>query len=145
MAGEKPTIVVEGVDELVATFRRIDRRIARGLQDEIRGTARDVAAIARRIATEKGLGSPGRSGRGTGDLVNHIKVRVRGGSAFIVEDVRRVSAKYPAGYPYAKVYEYGSGGVRAFMHPAAREAAPLVMERTSRLIDRVISGEAFKQ
>lgn len=117
------TVEVEGVRELDRALRRADREARKSLRAELKAAAGVVAAEAQAVAAARGLGRPGRSGRGAGRLVRSIKPGLQGSGAVV-----RVGANR-AGYPYPAVYEFGRGGARAFLRPAAERKQGEVRER----------------
>ena len=129
---------VEGLDELVRAFGRLDRGLRRELQKHLRVIGKIVADDAKAVASEKGL----RGGAGDpheGLLIRSIRPRVRGGSAFVADTAVTTSPKYPAGYPYPKRIEFAGGGARAFLAPALDRSRERVVSELERLVDWVES------
>jgi len=126
---------VEGLDELVRSLRRLDRKLGKGITDSLRVLARDVADTAKGVAVFQGFAEPGRSGRGTGAMLSSIKYGVRAGSAYV-----RVAAQRD-GYPYPRVYEYGGGGERSFVHPALGLEEEHIFRTLEQTVDALLRGE----
>jgi hypothetical protein len=140
---ERPVVVLEGMTQMMRAFKQLESDISRDLRTELKAIARDVAAAAKVEASSKGLAAPGRSGRGTGQLVRHIRSGATQRYAYIKDDVSRASQRYPDGYNYAKVYEYGRGGVRAFLHPAVEHMTPEIVTRVDEFIAHAIRETGF--
>jgi hypothetical protein len=91
-AGE--TIIVEGLDQLIRDFNKIDPELRRGMQRELDKIGKIVADDAKADVTARGLVR-------SGDMRKGIRQRVRGGTVVI-----RSSATH-RGYNYPKVFEFG--------------------------------------
>ena len=125
-------VYVEGLKEVIYSFNKADREISRRITARLRVLASKTRDEARKIAREEGFGPPGRSGRGTGALINKIRYSVRGPVASI-----RETATSPEGYLYPAIYEYGHGhhGHRPFMEPAKQKMYPETIATIEELID----------
>src|SRR3954463_11602146 len=106
---ERAGVDVKGLQGLLDGFKQIGDGLPHELSIGLRAIAKDVAHDAQSIAEERGL-------RSSGQLIHGITTSVRGTTAYIIDTAKRVSTKYPDGYPYPKVYEFGAGGARAFIH-----------------------------
>jgi len=133
---ESPTVQVQGLDALLAAFKQLGEGLPHELSAGLRTVARDVANDAKAIAKANGL-------HASGNLIDHITTSVRGTVAYIVDNARRVSPKYPSGYLYPAVYEFGHGGARAFLHPAAERDQDKIVAGLEPLVDRLIAQAGF--
>lgn len=120
-------IRVQGLDQVVRGFRRIDGSLAREVQMELKSIAGFVADDARTYATAIGL-------RDSGDLAHGIKPFYRGATAGVRSTVKR------RGYPYGGVYEFGKGGARAFLAPTVKRDEAKIVEAFEDMLDRLISS-----
>jgi hypothetical protein len=123
---------VEGLDGLRRALRKVDRDASRELTKDLKLVGQPVVVLARSIAEEKGLHE-------TGALINRINISVRGGTIYVRDTAKRKSRKYPSGYPYPSVYEFGGRGSdvlgpRAFVAPAVTEAQPDVLREWEEII-----------
>lgn len=130
------TIAVQGLDQLVRDFGKINVDLRREVQRELQAVAEIVAVQARADVAAGGLVKSGRLQKG-------IRSRVRGATA-IVED--RAKAK-GSGYPYPGIYEFGVSGRdkkrRPFLEPALEKKQPEVMRSLEDLLDRLTSKNGF--
>lgn len=134
MAGSS-YVEIKGIPELEAKLRSYDRGLVVGFRRSMREIAKTVAEMAQEEARSQGLVDD-RPPPGGG-----LAKRIRGGysraGGYVQDSARRVSPKYPQGYPYPKVYEYGHGRQRAFIEPAIRKARPVVRARCEALLDEL--------
>jgi hypothetical protein len=121
---------VEGLGRLIRDFRRLDRGLAREVQQELRSIAGFVADDARLAADAQGL-------RDTGKLISRIKPFYRGSTAGVRSGVMR------RGYPYGGVYEYGLGRTRAYLEPTLQRDERQIVEAFEDLLDRMTSSAGF--
>lgn len=121
-------VQVEGLGELLRAFGRVDAGVRKELTGTLRGIARGVAAAAKAIAEFNGL-------RDTGTLISKITISVGGGAAY----VRATAKRWPGGFPYPAVYEYGKGGQRAFLAPALRLEEPNVLRGVEGMLDALLA------
>lgn len=121
---------VEGLNEVIRAFRRMDRSLAREVQMELRHISQFVADDAKVTATGKGLVDAGR-------LVRGIKPFYRGATAGVRSSVTR------KGYPYGGVYEFGRGVARAFLEPTVRRDEHKIVEAFEDMLDRLTSQAGF--
>lgn len=130
------TIAVQGLDQLVRDFGKINVDLRREVQRELQAVAEIVAVQARADVAASGLVKSGRLQKG-------IRSRVRGATA-IVED--RAKAK-GSGYPYPGIYEFGVSGRdkkrRPFLEPALEKKQPEVMRSLEDMLDRLTSKNGF--
>ena len=110
------TVQVEGVRELDRALRRVDKEARKSLRDELKAAAGVVAVEAQSVARSKRLVA-------TGKLVRSIKPGLQGAGAVVRVGATRNGYRYPA------VYEFGRGGARAFLRPAAERKEGEVRER----------------
>lgn len=150
-------VYVEGLDELIRDFRRIDKSMAKQLTDTLRPLARSVRDKAKVIAKERGFGqgartrgaggkfvkgSAGRSGRGTGALIRGMGISVRGASAYVLNKAERTTGTKPFRYP--AVYEFGQNspwnrsGDRSFLQPALDIMRPQIVEGIEEMLDDLL-------
>jgi len=142
------------IEHLDATVRAFDEGAVKQEEETrltLRAVAERVAEAARGEATLKGdiyhgAGDHGDPTRHDGDLVHKITVRSAGGGGFrlaVVESSRTRTKKYPEGYPYPRRLEYGNGGARAFMAPAAELMTPVANQMFDDMTDHVWESEGF--
>lgn len=124
-------VQIEGLREFRAALRAIDPQLARGLQEGLKDAAQIVAYETRRRAPR------GPSGR----TVSTTRAFASGTSAGVRTTARRVSPKYPGGYPYPRRLEFEKGGARAFMRPALEAKRAEVVRRIGYVLDDV--GETW--
>lgn len=124
----------EGLTETLRDLGKFDKELRKRVTGRIRELLRVVRDEARREAAEQGFGKPGRSGRGTGELVKDIKISVtnRGG-------MLRETAVNAHGYSYPRIYEFRKLHGRPFLYPAAEKEAPHIEEAIERLAGDLIA------
>lgn len=141
-----------GLRSLNQGLRKLGTEVPKQLREELKDAAEIVRVEAQARARAQGLVDTGR-------LVRSMKVSVRGASAFVRNTatatatgrVRVRSAKGSRGgsrtvaagsreFPYPRVYEYGDGGRRAFLHPALEAKRDEVVKRVDRMLDRLIDN-----
>jgi hypothetical protein len=93
----------------------VNKGLKRELQGKLRVIGREVAEQAKQVAEFRRLRGEEPFDKHQGALIARIIPTVRGGSVFIRDSARTVSAKYPQGYNYPARYEYGQGGSRSFL------------------------------
>lgn len=128
-------IRVAGLRELDRYLGIVSTRLRAELTTELRSLARDVRDVARGKATAQGLGAPGESGRGRGDLVRKLSYSVRGGIAFITEGAYRAQGR-GAPYKYPAVYEFSRSRARPFLIPALEDSRALIMLGMEHAVER---------
>lgn len=101
-------IQVEGLQRTLRAFGRIQKGLRQELRKELIQIAGVVAAKARDIAEQKGL-------HDSGSLIERIHPGMRASYAYITDTAKRKSAKYPAGFNYPAIYEYGGSQTRKNM------------------------------
>lgn len=90
------TVLVEGLDETLRAFRKVNKNLANDMQNRLRHIAKIVADEAKGVAEFNHL-------RESGRLIKGIKTQVKYREAYIIE-----TAKNPRNdYPYPMIYEYG--------------------------------------
>ena len=141
---------VEGLTEAIRAMEEIGLKTPIELQAELGVIGERVAEGARGEAVLKGdvyHGTPtdhGDPARRPGDLANKIKVYPGGPYKVIVREYSKTrSRRYPGGYPYPTRIEYGDGGVRAFMRPAAQLMQPVAEQMVSDMMDQITESEGF--
>lgn len=106
------TLRVEGLAALQRDLNRVNKTAKGEVRDGLKDVGDIVAQKARFIAAAKGL-------RGkTGDLISKTVPTVRQQGVFVEAKAKRKSPKYPGGYRYPAVYEYGLRRGRPFLEPA---------------------------
>lgn len=129
------TVRVEGLQELIRDFGRLEKGIAKEVRAELKDVAGIVAEEARSIAESVGL-------RDSGRLIRTTRPFARGATA----GVRTTATRN--GYPYGLRYEFeGRGGdaagPRAYLAPALEEKSDAVVEELGEVIDRLTSAHGF--
>lgn len=132
------TVAVEGVGDLLRAFGSIDKGLRRELRLELLDVANIAAGKARAIAEQKGL-------HATGALIDRIHAGARASYAYITDTARRASPAYPQGFNYPAVYEYGHGGARAFLTPAAITSEDDVISGVESLLDRLTRAAGLQK
>ena len=144
------TVRVHGLDEAMVAFTEIGGKTPVELRDKLMDIAERVAEAARGEAAMKGLFYKGAGDHGDpstypGELID--KIRARRGSGRVAARVTEFSSthteKYPSGYSYPRRFEYGQGGRRAFMRPAAELMQPVAERMASDMMDEIIDMEGF--
>jgi hypothetical protein len=128
-------IQVEGWRELARTFGRLSAELRAELRAEMLEVAGMVADAAKQIAEQKGL-------RESGRLIDGIRPGTRNTTAVIRDRAKRISRKYPAGYPYPARYEYGDRD-RPFLRPAVEEKRDEVVAMLEQMLDRLAGLTGF--
>lgn len=122
MAGE---VHIRGLADFRRDLRRIDPELAKGVREGLRDSAQIVAYEAQRRAPAQ-----------TGRLRASIKGAASGDRAVVRVTARRVSKKYPSGYPYPRRIEFGRGG-EPFIGPALEAKRSEVERRMGFVLDDV--------
>ena len=115
-------IEVRGMRELLADFRKLDPKLKRELQKELRKVAVPAAERARKKATARGLNKRTVSGLRPGSRVGMA----------IVRQIRRSTTKDRKGF--------GKWQIKKIMEPAAVETMPEARARLERMLDRIATG-----
>lgn len=105
------TLRVEGLAALQRDLRKVNKTANKEVRDGLKDVGRIVSDQAKLIAAAKGLHK-------TGELIRKIAPSVRQQGVFVQAKAKRKSPKYPGGYPYPAVYEYGTRRGRPFLEPA---------------------------
>lgn len=134
MAG---AIAVRGVRELNRALKRAGVDTRRELRLEMLKISGLVAGRAREIAEAEGL-------RDSGALIARIRPGATATAAVVRESAVKKSTKWPAGFRYPAVYEYGKGGARAFLRPARDRSLVEAEELLERMIERVLVKRSLK-
>jgi hypothetical protein len=137
------TVHLEGLEPLLAAFERMPIITKRELRRELLEIADNVAKKAEGFAVGQGLVDDDHAPKG-GGLADRIKPRLSGSQVLVVDSARRASPKYPGGYPYPALYEFGHGGARAFMRPAVTSEAHDTRRRLDTFIARVERESGFQ-
>lgn len=98
-------IAVEGLAEVLAGLKQYQGEIRAKLRERLLAVATQAAGYAVFIAHQKGLYE-------SGELISQIKAGFRGSYAYITDTARRVSAAYPEGFNYPRLYEYAGSSTR---------------------------------
>ena len=115
----------EGVDELAAGIRQLDKNVAGGAPAEFQHVADQVADQVR-----------GRLPRRTGQLAGSVETR---------RDPRGAQVTMGGGVRYAPYVEYGGRGFPHspqgnYLTPAATDAEPRLVDAGTRLVNREIGA-----
>lgn len=132
------TIAVEGVGDLLRAFDRVEKGLRRELRAELVGLAGTVAIKARELAEAQGL-------RESGQLIARIRPGLRSSYAYVTDTANRKSPKWPEGFNYPAVFEFGHGGARAFLVPAAKAEEGTVLLGLEGLLDRLTSEAGLQK
>lgn len=124
------TVAVEGLAEFVRDCRRIGGELPGEVRKELRGVAGIVEGEAREVAIRKGLVKTGR-------LVRATKRFAAGARA----GVRNFATN--RGYRYPERFEYGDGGVRAFLEPALDNKQDDVVDALDDMLGRLADRRGF--
>lgn len=129
-------IYVQGLAELNRVFKKVTPDIYKDMRKEMLIAANLVASKAKDIAEAKGL-------RESGDLIEKIKPGATMRSATVADKALKKSPKYPSGFNYPAVYEYGGRGTgktgpRAFLTPAIEESDEEIAALLERMVERVL-------
>lgn len=129
-------IEVEGLQQTLRAFGRIEKGMRKELRKQLVEIAGVVAETARSIAEQKGLHE-------SGALIARIHPGMRSSYAYVADTARRKSRKYPGGFNYPAVYEYGHGRARAFLEPAAKQDEEKAVTLVEGMLDRLTSQAGF--
>lgn len=110
-------------DNVIAMLRQAAPEIAKELTGAVRDVARVGADMAKANAAMEGFTPPGRSGRGTGRLIEKIGYTAHGVTGIIKESATRDGYRYPAIYEFSREYK-GGRMRRPFLIPARNEIVP---------------------
>jgi hypothetical protein len=138
-----------GLRETLRFLKTVDDEVAAEVVATVKGLGAEAAALAKSKAAAQGFAAPGKSGRGTGRLIDGIGYSTRGPIAILREKTvgasytGRDSSRhtYPAGYPYPAIFEFGRKAAwmnRPFLMPAVCELAPEAFRRTEAAVERAI-------
>lgn len=136
MAEDAATIHLS-LDETLAYIKKADVEIYDEAIAAIKELGAEAAALAKAKATQQGFAAPGKSGRGTGRLLEQIGYSTRGPVAIL-----RETAVSDKGYKYPAVFEFGRKKEwmnRPFLFPAIRDLEPEAFARIERAVDTAIA------
>lgn len=119
------TLRVEGLRDLQRDLNKVNKAAKGEVREGLKAVGRIVQDEARLIAKVRGL-------HDTGQLRRKITPAVTQQAVFIRANAKR------AGYPYPAVYEYGRGGARAFLLPAAQRKSREVEQAMERWLDALL-------
>jgi hypothetical protein len=126
---------VEGLQELLQAFGRMDKSLSRELRREYRSIGGLVARRIKTIAEGIGLRGSARTGdHKPGALIRGVRPAVRG-STLVVQDLVRRN-----GFPYPQVAEgwiAGHGAMRPFMEPGLDASTGVVLDGFGEMLDRI--------
>lgn len=141
---------VHGLQELVASFARVDAKVSRGLTIELKQIGDDLKTRVQSYIIGQGLydleHAPDEltGSAGAGPMVDKVYVRVVGARRVIVlEKQRRISKGYRSGYSYPARYEFQAGGARSFMRPAVVAEKPLMEAKLRAWIARMLAESGW--
>jgi hypothetical protein len=126
------TLQVEGLAQLQRDLNRVNKTAKGEVRDGLKGVGKIVSDQAQLIAAAKGLNK-------TGQLIRRIVPTVRQQGVFVEAKAKRKSPKYPSGYPYPAVYEYGIRRGRPFLEPALNKSQNEVERAMERWLDTFLS------
>ena len=126
------TLRVEGLAALQRDLNRVNKTAKGEVRDGLKDVWRIVSDQAQLIAMAKGLNK-------TGQLVRRIVPTVRQQGVFVEAKAKKRSPKYPAGYPYPAVYEYGTRRGRPFLEPALDSSKRSVERAMEHWLDTFLS------
>ena len=115
-------IEVRGMRELLADFSKLDPKLKRELQKELRKVAAPAAERARKKATARGLNKRTVSGLRPGSRVGMA----------IVRQIRKSTTRTRK--------DFGAMQIKKIMEPAAVETMPEARARLERMLDRIATG-----
>lgn len=119
-------VSIEGLAAFRRDLKRIDPALVKGVRVALKEAAEVVAVETRRRA-------PARSGATRGS----VRAFTSGNRAGVRVNARRVSQRYPGGYPYPRRLEFENGGARAFVGPALEAKRREVIDRLEGGLDDV--------
>lgn len=117
------TIQAEGLTELNRFLGKVDKKVQRDLQKEIRKLAEPASDLIRREAAGHGFSAPTVAGIRPGSSRGHAVVRQRRG--------KRTGSRP----------DFGSIQFRLAFIPGAQEAEPIVREGVEDFLDRLTTGD----
>lgn len=120
-------IIIEGSNELVRAFGRVDKDLKRGLQRELRGAAQIVAGAAREKLSA--LNPPA-----TGRTITGVRPRLRIGSAYVEQRLGKTTGKRG---------DWGATQMKRAFLPALSEKTDEVMESVERMLDKAADRNGF--
>lgn len=126
----------DGARDLSRALRAAGRDVRLELNRQVKPAALLVATQAKENAVAQGFAPPGRSGRGTGQLLRGIKASVRSGVGYV-----RESAMTSRGFPYPAVYEFGGDKHRAFIVPAVEQKRLAVEAMLAGAVERALKAQ----
>ena len=128
------TVYVEGLAELTASFTMLAPEAKRNLLRELKNVGEIVAVDAKAHAPV------GKTGR----LRSQIKPARRGSSVLVQDAEKKVSPRYPSGFPYPRRIEFEQGGARAFLRPALQRQRVRVEEATKLYFEEAARESGFR-
>jgi hypothetical protein len=135
------TLHVEGLQELLQAFGRMDKSLSREVRREYRTIGALVARRIKTIAEAEGLRGSARTGdHQPGALIRGVRPAVKG-STLVVQDLVRRN-----GFPYPQVAEgwiSGHGEERPFMEPGLDASTQAVVHGFEDMLDRISSIGGF--
>lgn len=126
------TLRVEGLAALQRDLNKVNKTAKSEVRDGLKDVGRIVADKAQFTALAKGLNQ-------TGQLARKIVPTVRQQGVFVEAKAKKKSRKYPTGYPYPAVYEYGTRRGRPFLEPALESSKAEVERAMEHWLDTFLS------
>jgi len=126
------TLRVEGLAALQRDLRKVNKTANKEVRDGLKDVGRIVSDQAKLIAAAKGLNK-------TGQLIRKITPSVRQQGVFVQAKAKRKSPRYPGGYPYPAIYEYGIRRGRPFLEPALDRSKSEVERAMEHWLDSFLS------
>ncbi|MBT9154752.1 MAG: hypothetical protein DDT39_01431 [Firmicutes bacterium] len=123
-------VVLGGFKEMMKAVRKMEPVMRKEMRTRLKTAGQIVSDEAKAQARQQGLVA-------TGKLVRSIRVGLRARSVSIVVGAKRKSRKFPKGYNYPKLHEYGDGGKRAFLRPALAVKREDAVKKFIEVLDEV--------
>ncbi|MBT9156743.1 MAG: hypothetical protein DDT37_01731 [Firmicutes bacterium] len=123
-------IVLGGFSETMRAIRRMESVMRKEMRLKLKAAGQIISDEAKAQANQQGLVA-------TGKLVRSIRVGLRARSVSVIVGARRKSRKYPKGFNYPKVYEYGTAGKRAFLRPALAAKKEEAVQKFEEILDEM--------
>lgn len=117
------TVKVEGVREVNAAFRKVDKDLAKQFGNDLKKAAEPVASTARQKVT-----------RYRGAKVTTIRTRRSGPRVFVEQGARKVTGKRP---------DFGALQMRTVLIPALEERTDEVFDQVEQVLNNYARSAGF--
>lgn len=131
MPANSASVRIVNFEEFYSSLRLLAPELHEQLRGGLRTVLNEIAQDARSYASAQGFDPPGRSGRGTGDLIGMIRVGLTAKKGYLVDRARHND------YPYPRLYEYSRG--RPFFHPAISAGEGKIYAGVQLVLEKVIA------